>query len=63
MLTRIDRVGAIVTVYRSCRMNRLQLNGAGRRIDGRNEDKHSDEQRNERRHDTMLVRRSNHAAI
>ncbi len=63
MLARIDRVGAIITVYRSRRVNRLQLNGAGRRIDGRNEDEHSDEQRNERRQDAMPVRRSKHAAV
>ena len=63
MVPRIGWTIAVVVVDRSRRMSGIQFDGAGRRINGGDEDKHGDEQREERRHDAMSVRRSNHAAL
>lgn len=52
-----------VAVDRGRRMSGIQFDSASRRIGGGDEDEHSDEQRDERRHDAMPVRRSNHAAL
>ena len=54
---------AVVVVDRSRRMSGIQFDSTSRRIGGGDEDEHSDEQRDERRHDAMPVRRSNHAAL
>ena len=63
MIARIDSTVAVVVVDQSRCMSGFQFDGAGRRIGGGDEDEHSDEQRDERRHDAMPVRRSNHSAL
>lgn len=63
VVARISRAVALVPVNRSRCMGGFQLDGAGCRIDGRNTDEYGDEQREERRHDAMPVRRPNHAAL
>jgi hypothetical protein len=63
MVPRTGWAVAVVVVDRSRRMSGIQFDSTSRRIGGGDEDEHSDEQRDERRHDAMPVRRSNHAAL
>jgi hypothetical protein len=63
MVPRTGWAAAVVVFDRSRRMSGIQFDSTSRRIGGGDEDEHSDEQRDERRHDAMPVRRPNHAAL
>lgn len=63
MITRINGITAVVAVDQGSRMRRFEFDGAGRRIDSRDQDEHRNEQREERHQYAVPVRRSNHAAL
>ncbi len=59
----VGRLLVTVTIDRSRRMRRFQFDDTGRSIDGRDQNEHGDDQRQERRHDAVTGRQSNHAVL
>ena len=63
MATGISRLIVTVAIDRSSRMRGFEFDGTGRRIDSRYQNEDGDEQREERRHDAVSGRQSNHDAL
>lgn len=63
MVVGIRRQITTVVGDRRRRMSGFQFHGAGRSIDGRDQNEHGDEQRKERRDDAVPVLRPDHAVV